>query len=89
VHFRLDDGTPYFASYVAANWRQYAADWSWADRQALAAWFTSDTATEARAEAIHYIRALQGGQPLSANEYPYLLSAERAIARTAAYSALH
>ena len=41
VHFSLQDGTPYSAGYVAADWATYAADWSTADRQALQAWFAS------------------------------------------------
>lgn len=91
VHFRLDDRSPYFASYVAANWRQYAADWSAADRQALAAWFGSEAATEARADAISYIHAILRGQRISPTEYPYLFAAEQATVRGAALStsALH
>jgi hypothetical protein len=89
VHFRSDDGFPYFASYVAAAWRHYAADWTTADRQALDAWFGSEGAMEARAEAIRYIRECLGGQSIDPTEYPYIFSAEPVSARSAGRPALH
>lgn len=74
VHFRADDGAPYFAGYVAADWRTYAADWSHADRQALRAWFGSAAAVGGRAEAIDYIRALFLGEGDGSMSYPYLMA---------------
>lgn len=58
VHFRLDSGKPYFADYVAADWESRAGDWSLADREALRAWFASDSARFHRAEAIEGVKAL-------------------------------
>lgn len=89
VHFRLDDGTPYFASYVAASWQQYAADWSEADRTALAAWFRSQAATEARADAINDIHAVLRGKHITTAEYPCIFSAESAVSRAPVLTALH
>lgn len=50
VHFSLEDATPYFADYVASDWKIYAADWSTSDRLALQAWLVSDKARSSRAE---------------------------------------
>jgi hypothetical protein len=72
VHFSLQDGTPYFAGYVAADWATYAADWSTADRQALQAWFASPEARSARAEAIDYICEQYDDRP-GRLPYPYLV----------------
>lgn len=71
VHFGLADGQPYFADYVAADWRAAAADWNTADRQALQAWLASDEARFRRAEAIRYIRALLLERPGRAVAFPY------------------
>lgn len=73
VHFRQDDGTPYFAGYVAADWAPHAADWSTADRQALQAWFAAPAARAARAEAVDYIRGLFLDEAGGAVAYPYLV----------------
>jgi hypothetical protein len=73
VHFRLNDGRPYFADYVAANWQSYAAEWPNSDREALQAWLASDSAHIARAEAIDYVKALvwsHADRPLC---YPYVV----------------
>lgn len=78
VHFSLEDGSPYFADYVAADWAACAADWSHADRQALRAWLASDAARANRAEAISYIRTLLLDRQDSAVAYPYRLVNERA-----------
>ena len=69
VHFSRDDGRPYFAGYVAADWKTCAADWSTADRQALQAWFASPEAHGVYAEAIDYINGLLLDRP--AGTYPY------------------
>lgn len=58
VHFDLVSGKPYFADYVAADWEFHAADWSQADREALRAWFASDSARFHRAEAIDGVKTL-------------------------------
>ena len=58
VHFSLEGGKPYFAGYVAADWESRAADWCQADRDALRAWFASDSAHFFRAEAIDCIKTL-------------------------------
>ena len=58
VHFTLEDGTPYFADYVAADWESRATDWSQEDRDALRAWFNSDSARFYRTEAINSIKSL-------------------------------
>jgi hypothetical protein len=58
VHFGLNDGKPYFADYVAADWESRATDWSLADRDALRAWFNSDSARFYRTEAITSIKTL-------------------------------
>jgi hypothetical protein len=76
VHFSLQDGAPYFAGYVAADWATYAADWSTADRQALQSWFASPEARDARAEAIDYIKGLLLDSPDSLVAYPYLIQGE-------------
>lgn len=72
VHFSAKDGSPYFADYLACDWMDYAGDWSMADRQALAAWFSSAEARQTRAEAIRYISSLTIGGPTMA--YPYELT---------------
>lgn len=72
VHFRLSDGRPYFADYVAAHWQPYAAEWSNADREALRAWLTSDSARLVRDEAIDYIKAISCNQPGRPVRYPYV-----------------
>ncbi|CAG0970676.1 hypothetical protein RHDC4_01259 [Rhodocyclaceae bacterium] len=71
VHFGLADGQPYFADYVAADWRAAAADWNTADREALQTWLASDEARFRRAEAIRYIRALLLERPGRAVAFPY------------------
>lgn len=71
VHFRLEEGTPYFAGYVAADWKTYAADWSTADRQALQAWFASPEAHGVYAEAIDYINGLLRDGAAGSGSYPY------------------
>ena len=76
VHFSLEDGAPYFAGYVAADWATCAADWSTADRQALQAWFVSPEARDARAEAIDYIKGLLLEGPDGRVAYPYLIQRE-------------
>jgi hypothetical protein len=58
VHFSLEDGKPYFADYVAADWESYSSDWNAADREALRAWFAADTACSYRAKAIDGIKGL-------------------------------
>ncbi|MCK9388837.1 MAG: hypothetical protein M0Q22_10675 [Sulfuritalea sp.] len=58
VHFSLESGKPYFAGYVAADWETRVADWNTEDRNALRAWFASDSARFHRAEAIESIKAL-------------------------------
>lgn len=72
VHFSLQDGTPYFAGYVAADWRTYAADWNTADREALEAWLKSDDARAGREEAMQYVKSLVFGQRNV--PYPYELA---------------
>ncbi len=77
VHFSREDGTPYFADYVAADWMTCAQDWDWADQQALRAWLASDAARFHRAEAIGYIRMLLlDGQDVAV-AYPYLIIGDR------------
>lgn len=71
VHFGLADGEPYFADYVAADWRVAAAEWPRADREALEAWLISDEARYSRAEAIRYIRSLLLERPGRALAFPY------------------
>jgi hypothetical protein len=73
VHFRIEDGQPYFADYVMAEWKTYAADWNTADRQALEAWLGSQEARSRRAEAIDYIKALLRGDAGCRVPYPYSL----------------
>ncbi|HEX8989898.1 MAG TPA: hypothetical protein VF816_18205 [Rhodocyclaceae bacterium] len=72
VHFSVQDGTPYFAGYVAADWRSYAADWNTADREALEAWLMSDEARAGRDEAMRYVKSLVFGLPNV--PYPYELA---------------
>jgi len=76
VHFRLDDGAPYFASYVAADWKQYAAEWTTSDRLALEAWFASDPAVAGRRDALHYVRSLWECESIDPTDYPYVFSRE-------------
>jgi hypothetical protein len=71
VHFRQDDGCPYFAGYVAADWATYATDWNTADRQALQAWLFSPAARKIRAEAVDYVRGLYLEEGDGALPYPY------------------
>lgn len=71
VHFGLADGQPYFADYVAADWRVAAADWPTADREALQAWLASEEARYRRSEAIRYIHALLLEGPERALTFPY------------------
>lgn len=73
VHFSREDGAPYFAGYVAADWSIQAADWSLQDRQALQAWLVSAAARTARAEAIAYIRELFLAPSDRLAVYPYLV----------------
>jgi hypothetical protein len=56
VHFSLEDGSPFFANYVAADWESYAAEWTHEDREALRTWFFSESARYWRAEAIETIQ---------------------------------
>ena len=58
VHFSLEDDTPFFANYVAADWESYAAEWSNDDRTALRTWFLSPSARYWRAEAIETIQGV-------------------------------
>lgn len=58
VHFSIEDGTPFFANYVASDWESYAAEWSNEDRTALQAWFLSPSARYWRAEAIETIHGV-------------------------------
>jgi hypothetical protein len=58
VHFDIESGKPYFAGYVATDWEIRTADWNTADRNALRAWFESDSARFYRAEAIESIKGL-------------------------------
>ncbi len=76
VHFSLADGSPYFAGYVAADWRRCAADWNGADRQALQAWLASAEARAARSEAIRYIKSLLFGGASSRVPYPYVIACD-------------
>jgi hypothetical protein len=71
VHFRQDDGRPYFADYVAADWAIHAADWPTVDRQTLQAWLFSPAARQIRAEAVDYIRGLFLEEDIGALPYPY------------------
>lgn len=73
VHFSREDGTPYFADYVASDWMPYAAEWSTADREALQAWLASDEARISRAEAIDYIKALLIDRKDCCIRYPYVV----------------
>lgn len=73
VHFSREDGTPYFADYVAAEWMTCAADWSTADRQSLQAWLASAGSRRSRAEAIDYIRSLVLDHQDSYVAHPYQL----------------
>jgi hypothetical protein len=72
VHFSLTDGSPFFAGYVAADWRSYGAEWDQTDRDAFAAWLVSPEARASRAEAIRYIKALLGGR--AQMPFPYALA---------------
>jgi hypothetical protein len=74
VHFSLEDGTPFFADYVASDWMAYAADWSATDRQALQTWLTSAEARFSRAEAISYIKTLLLDRPCGPVAYPYVIT---------------
>lgn len=71
VHFSQTDGKPYFPGYVAADWKLYAADWSQADREALAAWLVSADARLGRAMAIRYIKSLLDERERGCAPYPY------------------
>lgn len=73
VHFRQDDGSPYFAGYVAADWTTYAADWNTADRQVLQAWLFSPAVRQIRAEVIDYVRTLFLGASDASLVYPYVV----------------
>lgn len=73
VHFSPETGKPHFAGYVAANLDARAADWNIADRNALRAWFDSDSARLYRAEAIEDIKAMLYGT--RANLIPHSQSA--------------
>lgn len=74
VHFSVADGSPYFAGYVAADWKAYAADWSTADRDTLQAWLFSPEARARREEAINYIKSLIAGR--LDLPYPYALAGD-------------
>lgn len=82
VHFSLEDGSPFFADYLAADWKAYASDWSMADRQALEAWFASAEARRTRIEAIRYITSLLFNHQGSPLEYPYELTRDAPLSRT-------
>lgn len=71
VHFGLADGEPYFADYVAADWRTATADWATADREALQTWLASAEARYRRAEAIRYVQSLLLDRPGRAVAFPY------------------
>jgi len=77
VHFGREDDAPFFADYMAANWKSYAAEWSAADRDALAAWLASDDARYRRAEAIEYIKALLLDRHGNLVAYPYVIPADQ------------
>ncbi|MGE5468631.1 MAG: hypothetical protein ACM3Y9_14510 [Ignavibacteria bacterium] len=79
VHFGIDDGMPFFAGYVASDWKSGAAEWSGADREALAEWLTSPQARAAREKAMRYIKSLILDRPNV--QYPYALAHE-ALATT-------
>lgn len=79
VHFSLEDGSPYFADYVASDWTAYAADWSTADRRALHAWLQSDEARTSRAAAIDYMKALLRYGPSAPVPYPYEVVAHAGV----------
>lgn len=74
VHFSLADGSPYFAGYVAADWRSYTSDWLTADRQALEDWLFSAEARAGRRRAIRYLKSLMEGGPHL--PFPYALARE-------------
>jgi hypothetical protein len=76
VHFSLEDGTPFFANYVAADWQPYAAEWSSADRQAFSCWMHSATSRVYRGEAIRHIQRQWLGHEESPTKYPYLMASE-------------
>ena len=73
VHFSVEDGSPFFADYVASNWLPYAAEWSFADRHALEMWLASDLARRSRIEAIDYIRSLMIEGNTEIPPYPYII----------------
>lgn len=58
VEYRADNGKPYLAGHVAADFESYAIGWSAADQNALAAWIESDKARYYRLEAIEEIRGM-------------------------------
>jgi len=74
VHFRCDDGRPYFAGYVAADWVTQATDWSAADRQFLQAWLAAPATRQARADAVDYIAVLYGAESESLPDFPYRMA---------------
>lgn len=76
VHFSLEDGSPYFADYVASDWMTYAADWSALDRQTLRTWFASAEARCSRIEAIAYIKTLLLDHPGNPMPYPYVITCD-------------
>lgn len=75
VHFGVADDKPYFAGYMAADWKTCAADWKTADREAMAQWLTSEPARSARAEAIDYIKGSLGMNGAGMT-YPYAVIGE-------------
>lgn len=77
VHFGIADGKPYFAGYMASDWKTGAADWPTADREAMAQWLSSGTARSARAEAIDYIKC-SVGMSGAGMFYPYVMAGEAA-----------
>jgi hypothetical protein len=73
VHFSLEDGSPFYANYMAADWEAYAAEWNLSDRTALRSWFNSASARYYRSEAIDGIKSLL--MEMATDEKPQLLAA--------------
>ncbi len=74
VHFSQSDQTPFFADYLAADWRAFAAEWSTADRESLQRWMVSPDARAYRAEAIRYLRAQWLDSEPFPERFPYVLA---------------
>jgi hypothetical protein len=76
VHFSLDDGAPFFAGYVAADWTSYAAEWSNSDRQAFQFWIDSNEVRSYREDVIDFIKARMADNHDGTVSYPYLMASE-------------